>query len=290
MAEADRAPAGINPNVPSVARMYDYYLGGRDNFAADREAAEKMIQIGRRLGNDAREIARANRAFLGRAVRVIAEAGVHQFIDIGAGLPTQENVHQVAQRHVPGSRVVYVDNDPVVLTHARALLARDPSVVAVAGDLRDPDAILDHPQVTGHLDLTRPFAILLVAVLHFVPDDAEAALIAARVRKRLGPGGYLVLSHLYAGDVTDEAAREGRQVYSSTAAGGLARRGRDQIAAYFDGLNLLGPGVVPVADWAPGASPDGPYDFVRSGILAGVGAIRKDQAAPARSGRAAAGS
>lgn len=274
MTEADRVPAGINPNVPSVARMYDYYLGGRDNFAADREAAEKMIELGRQMGNDARQIALANRGFLGRAVRMISEAGVRQFVDIGAGLPTQDNVHQVARRHGQDSRVVYVDNDPIVLTHARALLARDPDVLALEGDLKDPDAILDDPLVAEHIDLTQPYAVLLVAVLHFVPDDAEAARIVARLRERLRPGGYLVLSHLYAGDATADETQTGQQVYRGTTSGGLASRGYDQIAAYFDGLDLLGPGVVPVADWTPDASPDGSYDLVKSGILAGVGRVR----------------
>jgi SAM-dependent methyltransferase len=275
MTEADRVPAGINPNVPSVARMYDYYLGGRDNFAADREAAEKMIELGRQMGNDARQIALANRGFLGRAVRMISEAGVRQFVDIGAGLPTQDNVHQVARRHGQDSRVVYVDNDPIVLTHARALLARDSDVLALEGDLKDPDAILDDPLVAEHIDLTQPYAVLLVAVLHFVPDDAEAARIVARLRERLRPGGYLVLSHLYAGDATADETQTGQQVYRGTTSGGLASRGYDQIAAYFDGLDLLGPGVVPVADWTPDASPDGSYDLVKSGILAGVGRVRQ---------------
>ncbi|MFI7699217.1 SAM-dependent methyltransferase [Nonomuraea sp. NPDC049480] len=274
MTEADRVPAGINPNVPSVARMYDYYLGGRDNFAADREAAERMMELGRRMGNDARAIAQANRGFLGRAVRMIAEAGVRQFIDIGAGLPTQDNVHQVARRHGPGSRVVYADNDPVVLTHARALLARDTDVIALEGDLKDTDAILDDPRVAEHLDLSRPFAVLLVAVLHFVPDNAEAAQIMARIRQRLRPGGYLVLSHLYAGDATADETETGQQVYRGTTSGGLASRGYAEIASYFEGLDLLGPGVVPVADWTPDASPDGSYDLVKSGILAGVGRVR----------------
>ncbi|MEV4108012.1 SAM-dependent methyltransferase [Nonomuraea sp. NPDC049695] len=272
MADADHLPAGINPNVPSVARMYDYYLGGRDNFAADREAAEKMMEIGRRMGNDAREIALANRAFIGHAVRMLAEAGVRQFIDIGAGLPTQDNVHQVAQRHAPGSRVVYVDNDPIVLIHARALLARDPDVLAIEGDLKDPDAILDDPRVAEHLDLSQPYAVLLVAVLHFIPDNAEADRIAARIRERLRPGGHLVLSHLlYAGHEMDDVATAGQQVYSGTTSGGLARRGYDEIASFFDGLELLGPGVVPVADWTPDAAPGGTYDLAKGGILAGVG-------------------
>jgi hypothetical protein len=265
----EQAPAGIDVRVPSVARMYDYYLGGKDNFAADREAAEKMIEIGRQMGNDAREIARANRAFLGRAVHTLAEAGIHQFLDIGAGLPTQDNVHQVARRHSPGSRVVYVDNDPIVQVHARALLAGDDDVIAIEGDLKDPDAILDHPRVAGHLDLTRPYAVLLVAVLHFVPDDAEAARIVTRIRERLTPGGHLVLSHIYVGDAGDDAARSGQRVYSTTTAGGLARRDHAQIAGFFDGLELLEPGVVPVADWDP-RTPPASVDLKRPGILAGV--------------------
>ncbi|HEX4812500.1 MAG TPA: SAM-dependent methyltransferase [Nonomuraea sp.] len=271
MSETDRAPAGINPNVPSVARMYDYYLGGRDNFAADREAAEKMMEIGRQMGNDAREITRANRVFLGRAVRMIAESGVRQFIDLGAGLPTQDNVHQVAQRHGPGSRVVYVDNDPIVLVHARALLARDPDVIALEGDLRDPDAILDDPRVTAHLDLSQPYAVLLVAVLHFIPDAAESDRIVARIRERLRPGCYLALSHLYVGDATPDQTVASQGIYRSTTSGGLVSRDHAEIRAFFDGLDVLGPGIVPVADWAADASPDASYDLVKAGILAGVG-------------------
>jgi hypothetical protein len=206
-------PAGIDARVPSVARMYDYYLGGKDNFASDREAAEKMIEIGRQMGNDTREIARANRRFLGKAVTLLAKAGVRQFIDIGAGLPTQDNVHQVARRHVPDARVVYVDNDPIVLIHARALLAGDTDVIAVQGDARRPEAIFDDPKVTGHLDLTQPFAVLMVAVLHFIVDDAEASRITATVRDRLVPDGHLVLSHLYEGNADDDVTRASQLIY-----------------------------------------------------------------------------
>ncbi|WP_336213728.1 SAM-dependent methyltransferase [Nonomuraea sp. LPB2021202275-12-8] len=269
----DQVPAGIDVQVPSVARMYDYYLGGKDNFASDREAAEKMIEIGRQMGNDTREIARANRGFLGRAVRMLAKAGVRQFIDIGAGLPTQDNVHQVARRHVSDARVVYVDNDPIVLIHARALLASDPEVLALEGDLRNPDAIFDDPRVTGHLDLTQPYAVLMVAVLHFVFDDEEADRITARVRERLGSGNHLVLSHIYVGDAGDRATQAGQQVYSTTASGGIARRGYDRIAGYFGDMEVLAPGLVPVADWDPETPPE-KVDLVRSGILAGVGRVR----------------
>ncbi|MDR8409891.1 SAM-dependent methyltransferase [Nonomuraea sp. 3-1Str] len=274
MSDLDRVPPpGVDTRVPSVARMYDYYLGGKDNFAADREAAEKMIELGLRMGNDARQIARANRGFLGRAVRLLAERGITQFVDIGAGLPTQDNVHQVAQRYAQGSRVVYVDNDPIVLVHARALLARDPDVLAVAGDLKDPDAILDDPEVTAHIDFSRPYAVLLVAVLHFVTDDAEAAAVVARIRERLTPGSYLVLSHLYEGNATDDMAHAGQKVYSGTTSGGLARRGYDQIASYFDGLEPLPPGIVPVDAWDPHGEPGLDLDLDRPGILAGVGHV-----------------
>ncbi|MET7459707.1 SAM-dependent methyltransferase [Nonomuraea sp. NPDC005501] len=274
MSDLDRVPPpGVDTRVPSVARMYDYYLGGKDNFAADREAAEKMIELGLQMGNDARQIARANRGFLGRAVRLLAERGITQFVDIGAGLPTQDNVHQVARRHAQGSRVVYVDNDPIVLVHARALLARDPDVLAVAGDLKDPDAILDDPEVTAHIDFSRPYAVLLVAVLHFVTDDAEAAAVVARIRERLTPGSYLVLSHLYEGNATDDMAHAGQKVYSGTTSGGLARRGYDQIASYFDGLEPLPPGIVPVDAWDPHGEPGLDLDLDRPGILAGVGHV-----------------
>jgi hypothetical protein len=266
-------PAGIDARVPSVARMYDYYLGGKDNFASDREAAEKMIEIGRQMGNDTREIARANRRFLGKAVTLLAKAGVRQFIDIGAGLPTQDNVHQVARRHVPDARVVYVDNDPIVLIHARALLAGDADVIAVQGDARRPEAIFDDPKVTGHLDLTQPFAVLMVAVLHFIVDDAEASRITATVRDRLVPDGHLVLSHLYEGDADDDVTRASQLIYQKTAPGGLARRGFDQISGFFDGMDLLPPGVVPVADWDAQTPPE-TVDLVRPGILAGVARAR----------------
>ncbi|MEV0591735.1 SAM-dependent methyltransferase [Nonomuraea cavernae] len=273
MSDQDRVPAGIDARVPSVARMYDYYLGGKDNFASDREAAEKVIEIGRQMGNDAGEIARANRAFLGRAVRRLAEAGVRQFVDLGAGLPTQDNVHQVARRHAPDARVVYVDNDPIVLIHARALLARDPDTLALAGDLRDPDAIMDDPQLRERIDVTRPYAVLMAAVLHFIPDDAEAAGIVQRIRDRLSPGSYLVVSHIYQGNAAEDVATAGRQVYTTTTSGGITGRGPDQLSGYFDGLDLLPPGVVPVAHWDPEKPPASPVDLDRPGILAGVGRV-----------------
>src|SRR6201991_3158168 len=170
MTEHEQAPAGVDVTVPSVARMYDYLLGGKDNFPADREAAAHIAQ----LSPNAKEIARANRAFLGRAVATAAaEGGIRQFLDIGTGLPTQENVHQVAGRVSPGSRVVYVDFDPIVLVHARALLAETADTIVVQGDMRDPEAVLGHPEIPRHLDFGQPLAVLMVAVLHFIPDDDQ---------------------------------------------------------------------------------------------------------------------
>jgi hypothetical protein len=187
-----KPPDGIDTRAPNPARIYDYLLGGKDHYPADRQAAEAVLAV----APQAREGARENRAFLQRAVRYLAEAGVRQFLDIGTGLPTQGNVHQVAQAVMPEARVVYVDHDPVVHTHANALLTNNsPTTVAVIGDLREPEAILDHPEVRRLLDFTRPIAVLLVAVLHFIRDAEDPAGIVTRLRDAMAPGSYLVVSH-----------------------------------------------------------------------------------------------
>ncbi|GII63993.1 hypothetical protein Skr01_40780 [Sphaerisporangium krabiense] len=248
MTERERAhPWVVDPTTPSVARMYDYYLGGKDNFAADREAAEKIIK----LVPNAREIARANRAFLRRSVRVMVESGIDQFLDIGTGLPTQENVHQVAQRVNPDARVAYVDNDPIVLAHARALLADNAGTVVVSADMRDPRGIVDHPEVRAHLDLDRPVGLLLLAILHFVVDDAESVQIVRTLRGAMAPGSTLAISHITPGDLSEEDIRRGRDVYTSTATGGIVPRTHARIRSYFEGFELLAPGVVPVEEWRP---------------------------------------
>jgi O-methyltransferase involved in polyketide biosynthesis len=242
-----KAPSGVDPFTPSVARMYDYYLGGKDNFASDREAAEKIIEI---IPN-VREVAWENRKFLVRVVAHLTGQGVRQFLDVGAGLPTQRNVHQVAQELAPESRVVYVDNDPIVLAHARALLAENADVVAVDADMRQPGALLAHPDVRAHLDFSQPVAILLLGVLHFVPDDDEAARIAAGFRSALGPGGYLAISHASMRELSEELEREGQRVISRTSAPGAASRTAAQVAAFFEGLELVEPGLVDIQDWRP---------------------------------------
>ncbi|MEU4546684.1 SAM-dependent methyltransferase [Nonomuraea dietziae] len=264
----EQEPQVIDPNTPSVARMYDYYLGGKDNFPSDREAAEKIIALVPTI----KQIARDNRDFLIRVVRTLTAAGIRQFIDIGAGLPTRQNVHEVALESAPDSRIVYVDNDPIVLAHARALLAASPQTIVVRADLRDPGSILDAPDVRAHLDFTEPVAVLLFAILHFVPDDKEAEAIISGLRAPLAGGSYLALSHSYAGDMTGAALTSGRSVYRAATSGSLTPRTACQVGAYFEGLDLLEPGVVPIDAWRPDWHDVEP-DFGKPGLLGGVARI-----------------
>ncbi|HTZ28021.1 MAG TPA: SAM-dependent methyltransferase [Streptosporangiaceae bacterium] len=262
MTEASQPPAGVDTTVPAAARMYDYWLGGHDNFAADRIAAMKITE--RAPGTPS--AARANRRFLGRAVRYLAgEAGIRQFLDLGAGLPTNGNVHQVAHEIAPDARVVYADNDPMVIAHARALETGDAVAVAHA-DLRDPGTILRHPDTKRLIDFTKPLAILFVSVLHFVPEpDAHAAVAA--FTGAAAPGSHLVLSHGY-DDQDPQAGAATTTVYASTASP-VTRRTRAEILAFFDGLEVLEPGLVPVQQWRPDEpDPPGPG---RAWILGGVG-------------------
>lgn len=240
--------ADFDTAIPNVARMYDYYLGGKDNFAADREAAERVISLmpGSRAG------ARANRAFLMRAVRyLVAEAGIRQFLDIGTGLPTQNNVHEVALSIDKGVRVVYVDYDPVVCSHGRALVHGYPNVGVVQEDLRDPDAVLNHDVTRALLDFTEPIAVMMVSILHFIASETDLDEAVARYRGLIGPGSYLVISHL-TGDKLMRAYPEetglAQQVYSRASAP-VSLRGHDRILRLFDGLELVEPGLVWLSDW-----------------------------------------
>jgi SAM-dependent methyltransferase len=266
----EQAPQGIDPTIPSVARMYDYYLGGKDNFRADREAAEQIVQLARDSGADVRATAQANRGFLIRAARYLAEAGVRQFLDIGTGLPTQDNVHQVVQRVAPDSKVVYVDNDPIVLVHAQALLADNPATFVIEGDLHRPEAVL--AAAAAHLDFSRPVAIVMAAVLHFFHDDDEVNEIVATLRDSLAPGGYLVISHTYIESeaVVPHKLDQARDVYQRSASGSIAWRDRAAVEGFFKGLELLEPGVVPAQNWRN----DDPYvapGLARGGVLGAVG-------------------
>lgn len=247
MVYMEKVPTGVDPTVPSVARIYDYLLGGKDNFAVDRAAAEKLIE----LTPNVREGVQANRRFLSRAVRFMCEAGIRQFLDIGAGLPTQENVHQVAMRVAPESRTVYVDNDPMVLVHGRALLMDNPHTIVVDGDMREPEAILNDPRVTGHLDFDKPVGLLLVAVLHFVSENDAAERIVKTLRDRLVPGSGIAISHLSYGDLDQEKIEEGRAVYARTAADAPTPRSHAEILRFFDGFELVEPGLVPTEEWRP---------------------------------------
>ena len=242
-------PPEINAAVPHPARIYDYFIGGQHHFPADRETAAQILQRSPAAGVAARE----NRSFLGRAVRYLtAEAGVRQFLDIGSGLPTTSNVHQVAQEIEPSARVVYADNDPLVLAHARDLLTSTPAgrTAYLHGDLRDPAAILSHPDTRALLDFGQPVALMLVAVLHFLPDEVRPAEIIATLTGALPPGSYLVASHLTTEH--DPAATSAGQQTMREAGMTMQKRDSGVFARLaFSGLDLVPPGVVLASEWRP---------------------------------------
>jgi S-adenosyl methyltransferase len=235
----------FDPSVPNPARMWNYWLGGKDNFAADRDAAERVLEVMPSMPM----IARAARLFLIDVVGQLAAGhGVRQFLDIGTGLPTADNTHDVAQRAAPESRIVYVDYDPVVLSHARALLTSSPEgrTDYLQADLRDTETILKDASRT--LDLSRPVAVLLVAVLHFIPDADDPYAIVARLMDAVPSGSYLVMAHA-ASDIAPEAAAEMARRYNKMSSAPITLRNREQVARFFDGLDLLPPGLVPISQW-----------------------------------------
>ncbi|MFF2789313.1 SAM-dependent methyltransferase [Streptomyces sp. NPDC058049] len=260
------APPGIDISVPSVSRIYDYYLGGSHNFEVDRQTARRAMEFMPGLP----KIMQANRAFMRRAVRHAVAEGVTQFLDIGSGIPTFGNVHEIAQAATPQARVVYVDHDPVAVAHSRAVLTGDDHSDIVAADLRKPREILAAPEVGRLLDLGRPVALLLVAVLHFLEDTDDPYAAVAELRDALAPGSLLILTH---------ASYEGIPLTPETAAGTvgvyrdmrnpLVMRTREQIGGFFDGFEMLEPGLVSMPDWRPdrpddgedGETPEDPYAF-----------------------------
>lgn len=254
----------VNSQTPNVARIYDYLLGGKDNYAVDRAAAEELLTY----IPDARQACHQNRGFLQRAVRFLAgEAGIRQFIDIGTGLPTAGNVHEIAQRTSPVARVVYVDYDPVVVNHAEALLATNASVGVISGDLRNPDGILRHPDLHRLINFSEPVAVLLVAILHFIPDDDGPYGIVEKLKAAVPSGSYLVLSHVTGDHVAGDMSEQARAVYKR-ATEPVFPRWRAAVSHFLDGLETVSPGVVDVAAWrAPQQSlrPD------RTLLYAGVG-------------------
>ncbi len=248
--------------VPNPARMYDYMLGGVANFAADRAAVDELV----RTNPQAKVQARANRAFLRRVVRHLVDAGVRQFLDLGSGMPTAGHVHQVARRVAPDARVVYVDSEPVAVTASQQVLADEPGVVLLQEDLRNAGRVLHHPRLRAVLDLDQPVAVLMFAVVHFVHDDAEAADLVASYRDTTAPGSWLAVSHVCADD--NPVLREVEERYRQTS---LPYRSRHQpeIAALFDGYQLVEPGVVYVEDWHPDpAEPPDPAPPAVAGGLA----------------------
>jgi hypothetical protein len=249
--EPGHQPVDLQTDQPHPARVYDYLLGGKDNFAADRAAAE----AGLRANPNSRIPPRENRAFLGRAVRYLAgEAGLSQFLDIGTGIPTSPNVHEVAQAVEPAARIVYVDNDPIVLTQARALLTTGPQgrTAYIDADLRDIDAILGSPDLQRTLDLSRPVGLLLIAVMHFIPDEDDPWALAARLLAALPSGSYLALSHL-TGDF-DPAAWAGVVAVYRRSGVTMKVRPKPDIERFFAGLDLIDPGVVSLPRWRPDPS------------------------------------
>jgi hypothetical protein len=269
---AERWVRNVDPNVPSAARMYDYFLGGMHNFRADREAADKVIEA----LPDAPLIARVNRSFLRRAVRFIIACGVQQFLDIGSGVPTLGNVHEIAQGLDPDASVVYVDVDPVAVTHAQQMLEGNNRATAIVADLRRPGdmlGLLQHPQQGAVLDLSRPVGLLMVSMLHFAPGE-EAYQAVAALRDELAPGSYLVISHPVVEGIDAQAATKVQAVYQQTTTpGGL--RTRAEVQRFFDGFALVPPGLVWVPQWHPedDAEDNEPptANAHRVGMLAGVG-------------------
>ncbi|GLW46476.1 hypothetical protein Stsp02_21380 [Streptomyces sp. NBRC 14336] len=261
------APRSIDISVPSVSRIYDYYLGGSHNFEVDREAARRAMEFMPGLP----KIMQANRAFMRRAVRFAADEGVTQFLDIGSGIPTFGNVHEVAQAANPEARVVYVDHDPVAVAHSQAVLEGNERADVVAADLLKPHEILASPQVERLIDLNRPVALLLVAILHFVEEADDPYGAVAELRDALAPGSLLVLTH---------ASYEGMPLPAERAGGAvgvykdirnpLIMRSREEIARFFEGYDMVEPGLVSMPRWRPDTAPEEEDPWAFSGY-AGVG-------------------
>ena len=247
-------PEGVDPERPSIARIYDFYLGGNHNLPADREAAREVIETMPELP----DIMRINRAFLRRCVRHLVDVGIRNFLDLGSGIPTVGNVHEIAQGVDPTSRVVYVDSDPVAVAHSQEILAGNDRALIVSADLRDASAVLGHPEVDRLLllGLGEPIAVLMSAVLHFVPDDDEAAALVADYRAAMPTGSYLAISH--ASNRQESAERVGRaaEQYSRTVAP-MKLRSLDDVAALLKGFELVDPGIVYCSQWRPDPE-DGP--------------------------------
>jgi SAM-dependent methyltransferase len=263
----DGEPGWVPPEVDvkraNIARVYDYLLGGSHNFLADQDLGRSLAAT----DPSVRAIARANRDFLGRAVRFLTQAGVRQFLDIGSGIPTEGNVHEVAQQASPGSRVVYVDIDPVAVAHSKALLAGNENTAIINADLRHPEKILAHADTRRLIDFSQPTGLLLVSVLPFISDPWR---IVITLRDTLAPGSYLVIAHATDAS-TPMVAQAAEKVYNSRVSAQAYMRSREEILRFFDGFEFTDPGLVYIPLWRPDSAADVPGDPGKFWVLAGVG-------------------
>jgi SAM-dependent methyltransferase len=262
----DWVPPGTDIQRANVARVYDYWLGGSHNFLADQDLARAITAV----EPNVRIFAQANRAFLGRAVRHVAAAGIRQFLDIGSGIPTAGNVHEVAQQSAPGSRVVYADIDPVAIAHSKAILAGNADAAIVHADLREPEKILADDDVRRLIDFSQPVALLLMVVLHFLTDAEDPWRVVATLRDALTPGSYLILGH-GTDDGSPAKVRPASEMYNRSVATQVKLRSHGEILRFFDGFELVEPGLVYVPLWRPDSPEDVPEDPARFWCQAGVG-------------------
>ncbi|MFD4670773.1 SAM-dependent methyltransferase [Lentzea sp. NPDC058450] len=272
MAETQNwVPLGIDTTVPSMARVYDYILGGAHNFAADRQVGSQIEKLVPGLPS----VARLNRRFLGRAVNFLMDQGVRQFLDIGSGIPTVANVHEVAQTRDPDARVVYVDKDPVAFAHSQLLLADNENAAIVQADMRDPEAVLSSPEVARLLRLDEPVGLLMLLMLHWVPDEDSPEKLVAHYRDALPAGSFVAMTHVAKDQIDESVDQAAAVVNQSRSADQMHMRTHAQVSALFDGFSLVEPGLVGCGEWRP----DGPGDFADEAsmnmfLYAGVG--RKD--------------
>jgi hypothetical protein len=262
----DWVPPGVDTKRANVARVYDYWLGGTHNFLADQDAGRAIAAVEPRM----RAIAQANRAFLRRAMRYLGEHGVDQFLDLGSGIPTSGNVHEVAQRDNPAARVAYVDVDPVAIAHSKAILAGNENTAIVDGDIREPEKILAHDTVGRLIDFSRPVGLIVLVVLHFIADAEDPWQIMAMLRDHLVPGSYLVLGHATDAGSKPTVAQASETIYNRSVATKLNLRSRADIERLFDGFELVDPGLVYATMWRPNSPEEIQSDLADYGTLVGV--------------------
>ena len=266
MSQNDGRPVpAIDVSRPHVARMYDYYLGGKDNFQVDRDAVARVAEAMPEIGM----LAQQNRAFLRRAVRFMARRGIRQFIDIGSGLPTAGNTHEIAQQINPDVRVVYIDNDPIVLAHGRALLATDDNTTVATADMRHPAEVLEHREVTRLIDFSAPVGVLLVAMVHFLTLD-ERPMVMGYLRDALPSGSHLAATHVTIDDNPPDVAAKIENVYAGTPTP-IYFRDRAEIARFFEGFDLIEPGLVTIDSWCP--DPSEPAHPIARWLYGAVGVL-----------------